>query len=132
MHSWRIAQKGGRLERVRINSSVDVCQTLETRLGIKVQILIWLTSKHGQRGVLLLGGREPLRAERGAFVSPVSLSSQISLGSLPGLVPGVGVGVVCWLGFVSLLFLFSGNLSFLIFFAGGCLGWSQAERPSVS
>ena len=61
MHSWRIAQKGGRLERVRTNSSVDVCQTFETRLSIQVQILIWLTSKHGQHGGLLHGGREHLR-----------------------------------------------------------------------
>ena len=32
-------------------------------------------------------------AERGAFVSPVSLSLQSSLAFLPGLVPGFGVGV---------------------------------------
>ena len=32
-------------------------------------------------------------AERGAFVSPVSLSLQISLAFLPGPVPGLGVGV---------------------------------------
>ena len=59
MHSWRIVQKGGRLERVRINSSDDVwSQTLEeTRLSIQVQILIWPTSEHGQRGGLLHGGR---------------------------------------------------------------------------
>ena len=35
---------------VRTNSSDDVCQTLETRLSIQVQILIWLTSEHGQHG----------------------------------------------------------------------------------
>ena len=34
---------------------------VETRLSIQVQILIWLTSKHGQHGGLLHGGREPLR-----------------------------------------------------------------------
>eukprot|EP00434_Breviolum_minutum_P011485 symbB.v1.2.010124.t1/scaffold618.1/size180184/1 len=31
------------------------------KLSIQLQILIWLTSKHGQRGGLLHGGREPLR-----------------------------------------------------------------------
>ena len=39
--------KGGRLKRLRTNFSDDVCQTLETRLSIQVQISVWLTSKHG-------------------------------------------------------------------------------------
>ena len=37
----------------------------ETRLGILVQTLIWETSKHGQRGAILLGGRELVRGLRG-------------------------------------------------------------------
>ena len=37
----------------------------ETRLGILVQTLIWKTSKHGQRGAILLGGRELVRGLRG-------------------------------------------------------------------
>ena len=37
----------------------------ETRLGILVQTLIWETSKHGQRGGILLGGRELVRGLRG-------------------------------------------------------------------
>ena len=37
----------------------------ETRLGILVQTLIWETSKHGQRGAILLGGRELVRGFRG-------------------------------------------------------------------
>ena len=50
-------------------------------------------------------------AERGAFVSPVSLSLQISLAFLPGLVHGLGVGVV-FVGFwFFVVFLFRGNLS---------------------
>ena len=65
MHSWRIAQRGGRLERVRTNSSDDVCQTFETRLSTQVQILTWRTSKHGQHGGLLHGGREHLRGWEG-------------------------------------------------------------------
>ena len=117
MHSWRIVQKGGRLERVRTNSSDDVCQTLETRLSIQVQILIWLTSEHGQHGGLLHGGREPWGAERGTFVSAVSLSLQISLAFLPGPVPGscVGVGVVgllcCWFLFLGKFVAISTNSS---------------------
>ena len=61
MHSWRIAQRGGRLGRVRTNSSVDVCQTFVTYLSTQEQILTWRTSKHGQHGELLHGGREHLR-----------------------------------------------------------------------
>ena len=50
-------------------------------------------------------------AERGAFVSPVSLSLQISVAFLPGLVPGLGVGVV-FVGFwFFVVFFFRGNLS---------------------
>ena len=54
-------QRGGRLERVRTNSSVDVCQTFVTYLSTQEQILTWRTSKHGQHGELLHGGREHLR-----------------------------------------------------------------------
>ena len=63
--SWRIAQKGGRLKMARIGSNGDVYQMFETRLGILVQTLIWKTSKHGQRGAILLGGRELVRGLRG-------------------------------------------------------------------
>ena len=59
--SWRIAQRGSRLE-VRTNSSVDVCQTFETHLSTQVQILTWRTSNHRQHGRLLHGGREHLRS----------------------------------------------------------------------
>ena len=37
----------------------------ETRLVILVPTLIWETSKHGQRGAILLGGRELVRGLRG-------------------------------------------------------------------
>ena len=37
----------------------------ETRLGILVPTLIWETSKHGQRGAIILGGRELVRGLRG-------------------------------------------------------------------
>ena len=63
--SWRIAQKDGRLKMARIGSNGDVYQMFETRLGILVQTLIWKTSKHGQRGAILLGGRELVRGLRG-------------------------------------------------------------------
>ena len=55
------AKRWQTIERVRTNSSVDVCQTFETRLSTQVQILTWRTSKHGQHGGLLHGGREHLR-----------------------------------------------------------------------
>ena len=94
-------QKGGRLKRVRANSSDDVCQTLETRLSVQ-------TSEHGQHGGLLHGRREPWR---GAFVSPVSLSLEISLAFLPGPVPGlcVRVGVVGLWWFFVVGFCFQGK-----------------------
>ena len=63
--SWRIAQKDGRLKTARIGSNGDVYQMFETRLGILVQTLIWKTCKHGQRGAILLGGRELVRGLRG-------------------------------------------------------------------
>ena len=50
----------------RISSNGDVYQMFETRLGTLVQTLIWKTSKHGQRGAILLGGRELVRGLRGA------------------------------------------------------------------
>ena len=65
MHSWRIAQRGGRLERVRTNSSVDVCQTFVTFLSIQERILTWRTSNNGQHGEVLRGGREHLRGWEG-------------------------------------------------------------------
>ena len=49
----------------RIGSKGDVYQMFETRLGILVQTLIWETSKNGQRGAILLGGRELVRGLRG-------------------------------------------------------------------
>ena len=52
-------------------------------------------------------------AERGAYVSPVSLSSQISLGFLPGLVPG-GCGCCLLVCFVFRSFFFSGKFVFTI------------------
>ena len=55
------AKRCGRLERVRTNSSVDVCQTFETHLSTQVQILTWRISKHGQHGELLHAGRKHLR-----------------------------------------------------------------------
>ena len=58
-------QKDGRLKMARIDSNGDVYQMFETRLGILVQTLIWKTSKHGQRGAILLGGRELVRGLRG-------------------------------------------------------------------
>ena len=113
MHSWRIVQKGGRRERVRINSSVDVFQTLETRLGIKVLILIWLTSEHGQRGELLLGGREPLRGWEGR----VCFTCFTQFANFPGLSAWLGArvcGCCLLVGFVFQLFFFSGKFVFTI------------------
>ena len=49
----------------RIGSNGDVYQMFETRLDILVQTLIWKTSKHGQRGAILFGGRELVRGLRG-------------------------------------------------------------------
>ena len=49
----------------RIGSKGDVYQMFETRLGILVPTLIWETSKHGQRGAIILGGRELVRGLRG-------------------------------------------------------------------
>ena len=54
-------QRGGRLERVRTNSSVDVCQTFVIFLSTQERILTWRTSNNGQHGEVLRGGREHLR-----------------------------------------------------------------------
>ena len=126
MHSWRIVQKGGRRERVRINSSVDVFQTLETRLGIKVLILIWLISEHGQRGELLLGGREPLRGWEGR----VCFACFTQFANFPGLSAWLGAWRVCGccllVGFVFRLFFFSGKFVFTI----NSSGWPTMSRTS--
>ena len=99
----------------RISSNGDVYQMFETRLGTLVQTLIWKTSKHGQRGAILLGGRELVRGiERGADVSPVSPSLQISLDlCLAGGLAFCGCCFV-WLGWVFLLVfcLLSGKFVF--------------------
>ena len=126
MHSWRIVQKGGRRERVRINSSVDVFQTLETRLGIKVLILIWLISAHGQRGELLLGGRESLRGWEGR----VCFTCFTQFANFPGHSAWLGAWRVCGcclvVGFVFRLFFFSGKFVFTI----NSSGWPTMSRTS--
>ena len=92
----------------RIGLNGDAYQMFETRLGILVRTLIWKTSKHGQRGAILLGGRELVRGLRDADVSPLSPSLQISLDLC--LVCFVGVALFGWcVGLVG--FCFRGNLS---------------------
>ena len=76
--SWGIAQKDDKLKMARIGSNGDVYQMFETRLGILVQTLIWKTSKHGQRGAILLFGRELVRGLRGTRTFHLFLSSLIS------------------------------------------------------
>ena len=49
-------------------------------------------------------------AERGAFVSLVSPSLQISLANLPGLALGLGVVVACFVWFCLFCLLFFGFL----------------------
>ena len=100
MHSWRIALRGGRLERVHTNSSVDVCQTFLTYLSTQERILTWRTSNNGRHGEVLRGevlrGGRTFEGLRGAFVSLVSPSSFFFLVVLPCLGVFWCVVVVCW------------------------------------
>ena len=131
--SWRVPSKGASLKvkppsslkgalpegprnlpgpkMARIGSNGDVCQMFETRLGILVQTLIWKTSKHGQRGAILLGGRELVRGLRGT-VSPVSPSLQISL-DLCVVWLFVGVALFGWCVY-SCWLLLSGKFDFFL------------------
>ena len=113
MHSWRIARRGGRLERVRTNSSVDVCQTFETRLSTQVQILTWRTSQTWTTWRITTWRKRTFEGLRGALLFHlVSPSLQISLVVLPGrclalvwvLVFSVVFGLVVWVLFFVLGF----------------------------
>ena len=114
MHLWRIVQKGGRLGRARINSSDDVwSQTLETRLSIQGQILIWLTFNYWTTWRSTTRWTRTYEGLRGArMFHLVSLSLQISLTDLPGSCLGLCVCVACFAVFVGLVvgFFLWGNL----------------------
>ena len=114
MHLWRIVQKGGRLGRARINSSDDVwSQTLETRLSIQGQILIWLTFNYWTTWRSTTRWTRTYEGLRGArLFHLVSLSLQISLIDLPGSCLGLCVCFACLVVFGGLVvgFFFWGNL----------------------
>ena len=77
-----------------------------------MQILIWRTSKQLTTWRSTSWWKRTFEGLRGArLFHLVSLSLQISLADLPGLVPGSGVGVACFLVVVFLCwFLFSGEI----------------------
>ena len=90
---------------------------LETRLSIHVQTLIWLTSKPLTTWRSTTWWKRTFEGLRGArLFHLVSLSLQISLVVLPGLVLGVCVGFVCFwlvLFFVGFLLL-PGKFDFIL------------------
>ena len=79
------------------------------RLGILVQTMIWETSKHGQLGAILLGGRELVRVLRGTRTFHL-LHFFCKFPSLPGLVLWA---LLCCV-FVSCLLLLSGKFVFCL------------------
>ena len=91
----------GRLKMARIGSNGDVYQMFETRMGILVQTLIWKTSKHGQRGAILLGGRELVRGLRGTR----TFHCFTLFANFPGSLPGLAFCECCFVWLVCLFLL---------------------------